>query len=414
MASEACANVEMGAVEWLPAQPFGLYIHIPFCAARCIYCDFNTYIDREYLQNCYVEALLTEIALVGSALGHPPLTTVYFGGGTPTLLPPAQLGRLLEACADVFALDVEAEITAEANPSGVDGTSLRAMRCAGFNRISFGVQSFDEATLAFLGRWHSPDQARTAIRAARDAGFDNINLDLLYGVPRQSLSTWQQTIETALVLAPEHLSLYALIVEPGTPLARSINRGELPSPDDDVAATQYEWASERLAMAGYVQYELSNWVRDGGVPDPVTPALASQHNLVYWRNQCYAGLGAGAHSYVRGVRYANRKRPETYIRAIERGVMDEVLPAPALDKTTLDPIDRDLAMSEHMLLGLRLTREGVSTADFVHRFGISLDARFGSTIADAVERGLLERLPDRVRLTQQGFLLANQVLMEFL
>lgn len=394
--------------------PFGLYLHIPFCAARCVYCDFNTYIDLDHLQARYVETLAREIELVGNALGRPPAATIFFGGGTPSLLTPNQFEHLLAACKTSFALAPDAEITTEANPSSVDVAYLLAVRDAGINRVSFGVQSFNAATLNFLGRWHSADEARAAVLAANNAGFDNINLDLIYGLPEQTVGEWQQTIESALALEPTHLSLYALIVEPGTPLKRSIDRGDVPPPDDDVAAAQYDWTIDRLADAGFAQYEISNWARHQGEPNGASPALASQHNLLYWRNCEYAGLGAGAHSYIGGMRYANVRRPQAYIEAVERVTASESVLAPALDEDSLDPIDHELSMREHMMLGLRLTREGVGYSTFEDRFGTSLEECFGSEIQKLVQRGLLERLPDRVRLTRDGYLLANQALIEFL
>lgn len=393
-------------------RPFGLYVHIPFCTARCVYCDFNTYIDLDHLKERYVQALIREIKLVGAALNHRPAQTIFFGGGTPSLLTPEQVERVIDACAAAFALVADAEITLEANPESVTLASLRALRHAGVNRLSFGVQSFRDETLRFLGRQHSAARARQAVEWARAAGFDNVNLDLMYGLPGQTLAEWQETLEAALALAPEHLSLYALIVEPGTPLHRWIEHGLVAPPDDDLAADQYEWALDRLSAAGYAHYEISNWARAQG--ETLTPALASRHNLIYWRNQEYAGLGAGAHSYVNSIRYANLKHPQHYIAAVERGHLPAEAPAPALDPRSLDPIDADLAMREHMMLGLRLVREGVAFEVFEQRHGVPLEARFGPVIERLVEEELLERLPDRVRLTRQGYLLANQVLVEFL
>nr|WP_290666443.1 radical SAM family heme chaperone HemW [Ardenticatena sp.] len=402
------------APSWEPTPPpLGIYIHIPFCAARCIYCDFNTYIDLDHLKSGYVDAAIREIEMVGEALHRPPASTIFFGGGTPTALSPEQIARLINACHRAFDLAPMVECTVEANPGSVDVASLRALRAAGVNRLSFGVQSFDDATLRFLGRIHSAADARRAVEDAHHAGFDNINLDLIYGLPRQSLDAWQATLESALALAPTHLSVYALIVEPGTPLQRSIERGEIPPPDDDVAAEQYEWTMERLASAGYTHYEISNWAL-AQPGDGLTPRLASQHNLIYWRNQFYVGIGAGAHSYVRGVRYANVRHPQTYINSVMRGQMPDDLPAPALDPATRDPIDALLAQSEQMLLGLRLVREGVSAMLFARRFGCSLKARFGATIEALQARGLLVWDDDRLCLTPRGLLLANQVMVAFL
>ncbi len=391
---------------------FGLYLHVPFCSARCIYCDFNTYIDLHHLTERYVRALVREIRLVGEMLDHRAAHTIFFGGGTPSLLKPAHVAAILDACAAAFALSSDVEITLEANPESTTRELLRALRHAGVNRLSLGVQSFDDGLLRFLGRLHTAHRAQEAVEWARAAGFDNINLDLMYGLPGQSEEMWRRSLDEALRLAPEHLSLYALTVEPGTPLHRHVTGGHVELPADETAAAQYEWARERLEAAGYAHYEISNWARHQG--EALTPSLASRHNLLYWRNQEYAGLGAGAHSYVNSMRYANLKRPEHYIAAVERGEIADDVPAPALDPRTLDPIDPDLAMREHMILGLRLVREGVAFADFERRHGVGLEARFGRVIARLVADGWLEHLPDRVRLTRRSHLVANRVFVEFL
>ncbi|HBY98376.1 MAG TPA: coproporphyrinogen III oxidase [Chloroflexi bacterium] len=396
-------------------SPIGLYLHIPFCHTRCVYCDFNTYIDLDHLKARYVAALARELQLVGTAAGCPDAATIFFGGGTPTALEPAHLGALIEACRVAFRVAPGAEITVEANPGTVTTDYLRALRAAGVNRLSFGVQSFHDDELRFLGRLHDAATAQEAVRMARAAGFDNLSLDLIFGLPGQPTERWVATLEEALALAPEHLSLYSLIVEPGTPLHAWVRRGRVAAPDDDVAAEMYEHALERLARAGYAHYEISNWARVQGEPEGTTPGLASQHNLIYWRNQPYWGVGAGAHSYVNGWRYANVRRPERYITLVESWEPDAALPvAPAQDVKTVERIDRDLAMGEQMMLGLRLVREGVGEAAFAARFGCSLDEAYGPTLAEFESWALIERTPERVRLTARGVMLANQVVARFL
>ncbi len=427
-------------------SPLGLYLHIPWCPTRCIYCDFNTYVEGdESLKTRYHQALLREIQTSGAALERPPLQTLFMGGGTPTTLPPAQLIELVEAVKIAFKLTPTAEITVEANPGTLSVAYLRELRQGGINRLSLGVQSFNDDELRFLSRLHNADAARQAVEQARAAGFDNLSLDLIFNLPEQTLAQWQFNLQETLKLAPEHLSLYGLIVEPGTPLQRQVNLGQTPPPDDDIAADMYAAAVDTLGAAGYSHYEISNWARANGEADWQTPALAAAHNLIYWRNQPYLGLGAGAYGtldrppqhltaetakkiqeifapsassavkpMVESWRWMNVKRPQTYIERIEAG---GGLGA-AREEKTVEPIERQTALAEHMLLGLRLVREGVSAAEFERRFGLSLAERYPQAIASGLERGLSEWVdsPDgpRLRLTPQGRFLANQVMIPFM
>jgi oxygen-independent coproporphyrinogen-3 oxidase len=418
--------------------PLALYLHIPFCAVRCGYCDFNTYAGLESLFEPYTAALVQEIDRAGAARGRPPVRTIFIGGGTPTVLPPALLARALDACREAFAVKAGVEITSEANPGTVDQAHFAALRGMGVNRLSMGVQSFDDAELRWLGRIHSAAEAASAFAAARAAGFANINLDFIFGLPDQGLATWMRTLAQATALAPEHLSLYSLTVEPGTPLAGQVARGLDAEPDDDLAADLYLAACGALEASGYAQYEISNWARRrdqgsggrgqasgvrgqrAGVRGQASgvrscrPASSFQlptsnfqchHNLVYWRNEPYLGFGAGAHSFDGSRRWWNVKPVPEYIRRVVAGRSPE---------REGETIDRRLAMGETMMLGLRLVQEGVEDARFRPRFGVGLDEMFGAEIARLVRRGLLERLPDRVRLTPDGRLLGNQVFAEFL
>ena len=398
--------------------PLALYLHIPFCAVRCAYCDFNTYAGLERLFGPYTAALAEDIRRAGAARGRPPARTIFIGGGTPTVLPAELLAHALAACRDAFDVAPDAEITSEANPGTVDGAHFTALRALGINRLSMGVQSFDDAELRWLGRLHGADEAEAAFHAARAAGFDNINLDFMFGLPGQTPDTWARTLERALRLAPEHLSLYSLTVEHGTPLFDRVRRGLSAEPDDDLAAELYARACERLAAGGYAQYEISNWAKrinairhspfaDSPFADSpfADSPFVCRHNLVYWRRGPYLGFGAGAHSCAEDRRWWNVKPVPEYIRRIEAGQ------SPERDG---EPIDRRLALGETMMLGLRLVAEGVSEARFRDRFGVGLEDAFGAEIADLVARGLLERLRDRVRLTAQGRLLGNRVFAEFL
>lgn len=379
--------------------PLALYVHIPFCTVRCHYCDFNTYAGLEQLYAPFAAALAAEIERAGAERGHPPARTIFIGGGTPTVLPPQLLARVLDACRTAFRVPPDAEVTSEANPGTADGARFAALRALGVNRLSMGVQSFDDAELRWLGRIHTADEAAAAYEAARAAGFANINLDFMFGLPGQSPATWAATLARAVSLRPEHLSLYSLTVEQGTPLATRVSRGLSPAPDDDLAAELYALAADRLAAAGYDHYEISNWAR-------TSPAsgLQCQHNLVYWRREPYLGFGPGAHSFENGRRWWNVRPVPQYIERIRGGV------GPERDGETPD---RRTAMGEMMMLGLRLLDEGVSEARFSACFGVTLAEAFGPQIASLVGRGLLARLPDRIRLTPEGRLLGNQVFAEF-
>ncbi|MBN1993949.1 MAG: radical SAM family heme chaperone HemW [Anaerolineae bacterium] len=393
----------------------GLYIHLPWCVTRCNYCDFNTYVaDDARLKARYHTALLREIREAGATLNRPALDTIFIGGGTPTTVPPIQLLALVEAARGAFVLRPDAEVTSEANPSTLSAANLRTLRHGGVNRLSLGVQSFNDDELRFLGRLHTADTARRAVAQARAAGLDNLSLDLIFNLPGQSLAQWQDTLQAALRLAPDHFSLYTLTIEPGTPLHQQVSQGQVPMPDDDLAAEMYAGALETLEAAGYTHYEISNWARANGEAPWQTPGLAAAHNLIYWRNQPYLGVGAGAYSTVNGERWMNVKQPQTYIARLEQGAG---LGA-ARDESTVERIDPNTAMAEHMLLGLRLVREGVSAAEFGARFGKPLQTEYTQAIEFGLARGLLEWLSTptgpHLRLTRPGRFLANQVIVQFM
>ena len=393
-----------------------LYIHIPFCRAKCAYCDFNSYPGLDHLFEKYVRALRTEMRWVtrGRSL---KVNTIYLGGGTPTVLPLAFWGEVLDACHEHFVIAEEAEITVEANPGTVDGSYLAGLLEMGANRLSLGAQSFCDDELRLLGRIHTAAQAVESYHLARQVGFGNVNLDLIYGLPRQTLSgwqalrpcsgqairpcSWQATLRQAIHLRPDHLSLYCLSVEEDTPLGQRIARGELPVPDPDLAAEMYTLAEETLDRAGYVHYEISNWAQ---------PGHECRHNLTYWRNQSYLGLGAGAHSYFEKKRWHNVLSPEEYITRLEA---DWQGPFPPSVKE-VEEIDETLEMAETMILKLRLVQEGVRLADFRERFGRELMDVYGKEIGEMGRAGLLEVDGDRVRLTARGRLLGNEVFQRFL
>ncbi len=393
----------------------GLYLHIPWCPTRCIYCDFNTYIDGEpALKTRYQQALLREIRESASTLNHPALDTIFFGGGTPTTVPANELLQLVDTIHEQFQLVSDAEITTEANPGTLSLEYLRTLRQGAINRLSLGVQSFDNNELAFLSRLHDADTARRAVDLARQAGFDNLSLDLIFNLPDQTTAQWVYTLEEALKLEPDHLSIYSLIVELGTPLHRQVTSGSTTMPDDDIGAEMYELTMTRLAEAGFCHYEISNWVKDEQKDSWQTPPLASAHNLIYWRNQPYLGLGAGAHGTVQGERWMNVKRPQSYIQQVETGSGLGL----ARDERSYEQLDQETAMTEHLMLGLRLLQEGVSATQFEQRFGQSLTDRYKKAIQFGLDQGWLEwgtiSNDQRLRLTRQGRFFANQVVLQFM
>jgi|Deesub1362A_J573_1020465.scaffolds.fasta_scaffold17994_1 oxygen-independent coproporphyrinogen-3 oxidase len=390
-----------------PAEPVGLYIHIPFCQRKCPYCDFNSYAGLEESFHAYTAALREEITRAGAMWGHPTVATIYIGGGTPTVLPVEFLAEILMACRTTFSVAPNAEITCEANPGTVDQRRFKRLRELGISRLSLGIQSLNDAELRFLGRIHDAAGAMAAFEAARAAGFDNINVDLIYGLPGQDPNSWLHTLDQVIALKPEHISLYALTIEEGTPLARWIAEGRFPYPDDDLAADLYELASERLGAAGYRQYEISNWAWHGDVPLPpvANPPLACRHNLIYWRYQPYLGFGAGAHSMIPGRRWWNPRRLDVYLERVASGQLLE---------EGHEEIDERLGMGEMMMLGLRLIREGVSEERFWRRWGRALDEVFGEELRELCEMGLIERVDGHVRLTYPARLVGNQVFARFL
>ena len=371
----------------------GCYVHVPFCVRKCAYCDFNSYSGyTEAHINRYVSALTQEIE---RTVPISPVDTIFFGGGTPTAIPARDEAALLQAVLKTLPIAPDAEITTEANPGTMDVAHLAVLREAGFNRISFGVQSFDPGLLKTMDRIHSADEARNAVKAARAAGFANVSLDLMFGLPRQTLNQWQHSLREALSLETEHLSLYSLIVEEGTGFYTLQQKGRLPLPEDDIAADMYEMAVEVAQAAGYKQYEIANFAR---------PNRECRQNLHYWRNEPYYGFGCGAASYLGGARRMNIKSPAAYSHAVETGA------DLALSSETLTA---DETMAETMMLGLRLTREGIRCCTFESRFGIDPRVKFAAEIATFTRRGLLELAGDSLRLTPQGVFLASEVMVAF-
>lgn len=380
------------ALASLGSRGFSLYVHVPFCATRCGYCDFNTYTAAELgaapgsSQDAYLAAAKAELDLAVRVLGSPPeVRTVFFGGGTPTMLPAASLTGLLDAVRDRFELAPDAEVTTEANPESVDREYLDALVAAGFNRLSLGMQSARPSVLAVLERRHTPGRVAEVVAAARAAGFGSINLDLIYGTPTETLADWRTSLEAALELAPEHVSAYSLIVEDGTRLARRISRGELAAPDEDLHADDYLLAAELLTAAGLQNYEISNWA---------LPGEECQHNLAYWLGDNWWGVGPGAHSHVGGVRWWNVRHPRQYSTRL----VDANSPAQAREVLT-----KSQHHAERVLLELRLST-GLPLAELTP----AELARAESFIAD----GLADAHSGVLRLTPAGRLLADRVVTD--
>ena len=371
---------------------FSVYLHVPFCRVRCGYCDFNTYTATELRgtrQDQYAATLLREVSLARDVLNEAgarrAASTVFFGGGTPTLLPPGDLARMLSGVRDAFGLTPGAEVTVEANPDTVTVAAAAELAKAGVRRLSVGMQSSVPHVLTALDRTHNPDNVRTAVTAARRAGLD-VSVDLIYGAPGETLDDWRQSLTTALALEPDHISAYALIIEQGTKLARQIRRGEVPAPDDDLQADMYELADGMLAEAGFQWYEVSNWAR--------TDAHRSRHNLAYWRGHDWWGFGPGAHSHVAGLRWWNVKHPAAYAQRLAAGE------SPAAGRERPDAAARAL---EAVLLGTRI-REGMP----VSSLGGDRRAAVAGLIADGLVSGA-DALRGRVVLTLKGRLLADAV-----
>ena len=387
------------AVDGAADRAFGLYVHIPFCAVRCGYCDFNTYTATELgggaSQDAYASTAIAEVqlaarALVQSGLPTRSLRTVFFGGGTPTLLPAEDLARILRAAISEWGIEPGAEVTTEANPDSVTPESLALLKEAGFTRVSFGMQSAVPHVLKVLDRTHTPGRVPEAVRWARDAGLD-VSLDLIYGTPGESLADWRHSVETALSYQPDHISAYALIVEDGTKLAAQIRRGEVPGIDDDDHAVKYELADELISGAGLGWYEVSNWAR--------TPQQACRHNLAYWRGDDWWGIGPGAHSHVGGVRWWNVKHPTAYAGRLAQGL------SPAAGRETLDAATRDM---ERIMLEARLV-SGVGVP--------SLAEQGRNAVAGLIADGLVDppaAFKGRLVLTLKGRLLADAVVRRIL
>jgi len=384
------------ALDDLPDRPFGVYVHIPFCEARCGYCDFNTYTASELgpsvSRGSYADSVLMELRLARDVLRRgspPPVSTIFFGGGTPTVLPAEHLELIVHEIGETFGLADDVEITTEANPESVTPAYLARLRAAGFTRVSIGMQSAVPRVLEVLDRRHGPGRPEQAVTEARAAGFEHVNLDLIYGAPYESEADWQASLDAAVAAGPDHISAYALVVEKGTALARQVAQGVVPPPDDDVLADRYAQADDTLGRAGFEWYEVSNWARSG--------AGRCRHNELYWQDANWWGFGPGAHSHVGGVRWWNVKHPVRYSSQLESGH------SPAAGRELLDDQAR---LMERIMLGIRL-REGLSMLDVPREAHAKVPqlVAWGLADSDAFTAG-------RIILTLRGRLLADAVVRD--
>ncbi len=373
----------------------GLYLHFPFCISKCPYCDFNSYQLKEDNQiSSYISALYQEITAYSQKLKKNSIKTIYLGGGTPTILSGVQIYNILEFCKDKFTIDKDAEITIEVNPGTLDGEKLRLLIESGINRLSLGAQSFNNIFLKKLGRIHNTQDIIDSYYLAREKGFSNINIDIMFALPEQTTKDLQITLKKAVSLKPDHLSLYNLTIKKGTEYYKKYKRGKLKLPTEDVEYNMYNWAINYLEESGFEHYEIANFAR---------PYKRSTHNLIYWQNKPYLGIGAGAYSFIKGYRYMNYENPARYIKEIMSGK----LPVDNGEKLSLRK-----RMIETVILGLR-TKDGVGYKIFKTRFGVSLNDIFPEQIKKLVNLRLLQKDNYRIKLTKKGVFLANTVFREF-
>ena len=373
----------------------GLYLHFPFCLSKCPYCDFNSYPLRDdYQLSSYISALYSEIAIYSKKLKNITMKTIYLGGGTPTILSGDLIYNILNFCKNSFKIDKNAEITIEANPGTLDKKKIKRLNEAGINRLSLGAQSFNDYLLKKLGRIHTAPDIVDSYYKARESGFNNINLDIMFALPDQTLIDFQNTMKKAVSLKPDHLSLYNLTIEKGTIFFESYKEGKLNLPTEDEEYDMYSWAINFLEKNGFEHYEISNFAR---------PFKRSIHNQIYWYNQSYLGIGAGAYSFINGYRYMNFKDPSRYIKEVENGK----LPVDKGEKLSLRK-----RMAETVILNLR-TKEGVVYQKFYNRFKVKMDKVFNQQINKLVDLGLLRKDNYKIQLTKNGLFLANNVFREF-
>ena len=393
-------------------KPLAIYIHITFCRKRCVYCDFNTFIGLDHLLEKYVGCVLEDIAIFSTLFNSDHFVqTIYFGGGTPTIMPVLFYAKIINTISNHFSMAEIPEISSEANPIELDLNYLSGLHDAGINRLSIGMQSVVKKELEILERLQHPEDVSQAVLNSKNARFKNINLDLIYGIPTQTLRSFQLSVKSAVSLKPQHLSIYGLSLEQSTPLAQKIQKGHIPEVNEDMAGDMYAWIMERMHTMGFRQYEISNWALEDNDID-----FRCFHNLQYWRNRDYLGIGAGAHSFIESRRWSNTNLIQNYIGSIFKDKLSSEFGHMAIaEHKQLSKVD---IIKETLMMGLRLTEEGINTEQFTKRFSLKIEDIYFDQIEKLMALGLIEYKSFNksriLRLTKKGRMLGNQVFLEFI
>lgn len=385
--------------------PLSIYIHVPFCKHRCAYCDFNTFAGVDHLIPDYISALRAEIEQTLSAGSKAIPVTIFFGGGTPSLLSPSDYELIFKRLSEVFDLSALREVSLEANPGTITPGYFQDLRSIGFDRVSLGVQSANPATLRFLERIHTFTDVRRSVEEIRQAGIDNINIDLIYAIPGQTMAAWRDDLQAAIALDTPHISLYSLGIEEGTPLGKWYRKGLIEAQDDDLAADEYDLSRVLLANAGYEHYEISNWAKNG---------KECNHNQAYWKAFDYLGFGPGAHGHYQGRRYSVVRGLRKYVELAKTPIRaEQIYPlTSAVEETQL--LTPRQQLQDALMVGLRLLRVGVDLDELTSRYAIDPRLEFSKEIVKLTERGLVETVSGRTRLTDRAFFIGNQVFSEFM
>ena len=398
------SGIKINPKDFRNNESLGIYIHIPFCQTKCFYCDFNTYTKIEDQIDEYISSVISEINIWGEILGKSSITSIFFGGGTPSYIDSKYIKIILDSIYENFYVDKNIEVTLETNPNDVSKKKFMDLISIGINRISMGVQSFDDSLLRILGRRHDSKEAENSYKTLRETGFDNISIDLMYGLPYQSIQSWENTLAKSIYLNPNHISLYSLQVENGTPLKSKINSGTYEKPDDDKAAEMYEIAEKKLFNKHFFQYEISNWSKK---------SFECVHNKIYWENNFYLGVGAGAHSHINNFRFSNIKSPKTYINTLmnNKVLKSETMKIDFIEN--LDTLSFSDEISETMMMGMRLN-QGIKLEKFKQKFGKTIYEIFNNEIKKLKKLNLIEINETHIRLSSKGRLLGNEVFQEFI
>ncbi len=393
-------------------KPLSVYIHIPFCRKRCAYCDFNTFVGLDHLLEKYVDCVLEEITIFSILFNSDHFVqTIYFGGGTPTIMPVSSYVKMIKTISNHFSMADILEISSEANPMELDLDYLSGLHDAGINRLSIGMQSVVKNELEILGRLQHPEDVSQAVLNSKNARFNNINIDLIYGIPTQTLRSFALSVKSAVSFKPQHLSIYGLSLESSTPLAHKIQQGHIPEMNEDMAGDMYAWVMERMPTMDFRQYEISNWVLEDNDTD-----FRCFHNLQYWKNRDYLGIGAGAHSFIESRRWSNVNLIQNYIGSISKEKLSSEFGHAAIaEHKQLSKMD---IIKETLMMGLRLTEEGINTEQFANRFSLKIEDIYFDQIEKLLALGLIEYKTSNksriLRLTRKGRMLGNQVFLEFI